>query len=70
MYYLPNELKSYEHAAKIFFDLRRKGTTVRGTIDVLIALTAIEHNLILLHNDRDFDAIAKFTPELKVLESI
>ncbi|MDR0818888.1 MAG: PIN domain nuclease [Oscillospiraceae bacterium] len=70
IYYLPNELASYELAAKIFFDLRRKGTTVRGTLDVLIALTAIEHNLILLHNDRDFDAVAKLTPELKILESI
>ena len=27
-----------------------------------------ENNLVLLHNDRDFDAIAEKTPDLKILE--
>ena len=50
---------SYERSAKIFFECRKKGITIRSTIDTLIASTAIEHNLILLHNDRDFDYMAK-----------
>ena len=50
---------SYEKSAKIFFECRKKGITIRSTIDTLIASTAIENNLILLHNDRDFDYMAK-----------
>jgi len=35
--------------------LRRKGVTVRKTIDSLIATFCIEHEHDLLHNDGDFD---------------
>ena len=66
IYYPPEGPEIYEKAARLFFDLRRRGVTVRGSIDVLIALTAMENNLMLLHNDRDFDAIA-MTAELKIL---
>ncbi|MBJ6609396.1 MAG: PIN domain-containing protein [Candidatus Thiothrix moscowensis] len=45
---------SHEQAARIYFDCRRKGITVRSTIDCLIAQCAIENNLVLLHHDRDF----------------
>jgi predicted nucleic acid-binding protein len=34
--------------------LRRRGVTVRGTIDCLIATWCITHGLPLLHTDRDF----------------
>ena len=34
--------------------LRKKGITVRKTIDVLIATFCIEMNLSLLHSDKDF----------------
>lgn len=51
-------VKSYEEAALIYFECRKKGVTVRSTIDCLIAQTALEQNLLLLHNDRDFDAMA------------
>lgn len=50
---------SYEEAARMFFDCRQKGITLRSTIDCLIAQIAIEHELVLLHNDRDFESIAK-----------
>lgn len=46
-------------SAELYRGLRKKGVTVRGSIDVLIAALCIEHRLKLLHNDRDFDAIAK-----------
>jgi len=55
----PNGLDSYFAAAKIFFDLRRRGMTVGSSVDCLIAQTAIEHGLHLLHNDSDFDRIAQ-----------
>lgn len=69
--YCPSEdTEIYEKAARLFFDLRRKGVTVRSSIDTIIALTAMGHNLSLLHNDRDFDAIAEKTPELRILATI
>jgi predicted nucleic acid-binding protein len=42
--------------------LRRKGKTVRKAIDVMIAVHCIECGHSLLHNDRDFDQIAKVLP--------
>jgi predicted nucleic acid-binding protein len=35
--------------------LRRRGVTVRKTIDVMIATFCVEHGHELLHADRDFD---------------
>ena len=49
---------SYAQAAKIYFDCRKKGTTIRSTIDCLIAQIAMENDLSLLHNDNDFNAMA------------
>ena len=42
-------------AAENFRKLRKKGITIRKTIDVLIATFCITHDLELLHNDRDYD---------------
>jgi predicted nucleic acid-binding protein len=53
---------SYIKAANLFRQCRTKGLTIRSTVDLLIAQTAIEHNAELLHNDRDFDAIASVSP--------
>jgi predicted nucleic acid-binding protein len=70
IYSLPANLEIHTQAARMYFDLRRRGVTIRGTLDILIALTAIEHQLLLLHNDHDFDAIANMVPELKIFNSI
>ncbi|OGD15650.1 MAG: hypothetical protein A2W20_06885 [Candidatus Aminicenantes bacterium RBG_16_66_30] len=59
IYSLAGGFDSYAAAAKIFFDLWKKGMSVRSSMDCLIAQTAIEHDLFLLHNDSDFDRIAK-----------
>ncbi|MFC2157655.1 PIN domain nuclease [Acidobacteriota bacterium] len=37
--------------------LRRKGATVRKTIDVIIGTFCIHHNISLLHDDQDFDPL-------------
>ena len=58
-FYPKHPIESYAEAARIYFKCRKKGITVRSTIDCLIAQMAIEHNLALLHNDKDFYAIAK-----------
>jgi predicted nucleic acid-binding protein len=70
VYMLPNMIKSYEQAARLFFDLRRKGRTIRSIIDVLIAQTAIHYRMFLLHNDRDFDNIAEAVEPLNILEEL
>ncbi len=54
--------ESHRLAARMYFDLRRRGLTVRSTVDCLIAQTAIENGLYLLHNDADFDRIAAHFP--------
>ncbi|MTJ10085.1 PIN domain nuclease [Anabaena sp. UHCC 0204] len=49
-------------AARIYYDLQRQGLTVRSSIDCCIAQIAIEHQLTLIHNDRDFETIQQVRP--------
>jgi len=46
-------------AARHFRTLRARGITIRKTIDLLIGAWCIEHRQPLLHNDRDFHAMAR-----------
>ncbi|MBY0434183.1 MAG: PIN domain nuclease [Cyclobacteriaceae bacterium] len=50
-----------EGASKIYRALRKKGVTIEKGNDCLIAFYAIHFDLDLVHNDRDFDKIAKHT---------
>ena len=52
-------IDSYIAAAELYRKCRKKGVTIRSTIDLLISQIAIENDLILLHNDNDFRSIAK-----------
>jgi hypothetical protein len=52
-------------AARIFFDCRRRGLTVRSSVDCLIAAHAIEAKATLLHNDEDFERIKKVRKGLR-----
>jgi predicted nucleic acid-binding protein len=61
-YHLREPIESFAKAAKIYLDCRKKGITIRSTIDCLIAQTALENNLLLLHEDSDFDLMAKVIP--------
>lgn len=54
-------LETYLEAADVFRSGRRRGMTIRSSVDCLIAAIAIQHELIVWHIDRDFDQIAKFT---------
>lgn len=58
---LPIVSKAWDGAARLGFDLRRKGLAV-VTPDLLIAASALEHGAILLHADSDFDLIARHAP--------
>ena len=46
-------------ASRNFRTLRKMGTTVRKTIDTVIATRCIESGYELLHSDREFDAFAE-----------
>lgn len=45
-------------AARNYRLLRGHGVSVRKTIDIIIATFCIERGHVLLHHDRDFDAMA------------
>jgi predicted nucleic acid-binding protein len=47
-------------AARNFRALRRRGITVRKTIDLLIGTWCIENRRPLLHNDGDFRPMARY----------
>ena len=57
----PDYNSIWENIARLYFELRRQGITVRSNIDCAIAIIAMENNLTLYHQDRDFEAIAKYT---------
>lgn len=60
-------LDTFEHAARIYRDCRRRGFTIRKTVDCLIAATCVEAGAELYHNDRDFEAIAQVR-DLKIYQ--
>ena len=45
-------------AAANYRELRRRGSTVRKTVDVIIGTFCLERGHALLHDDRDFDPFA------------
>jgi len=58
--------ESFENAALMYMNCRKKGITIRSTIDLLIAEIAIENDLYLFHNDNDYTNIAKIYKNLKM----
>jgi predicted nucleic acid-binding protein len=54
-------LSDFESAADLYRTCRGGGVTVRKLIDCLIAAIAIRENATLLHNDRDFEVLARHT---------
>ena len=57
-------------AARNFRSLRRRGITVRKTIDVLIGTWCIENRRPLLHNDSDFRPMARYLGLVEVSPTI
>jgi predicted nucleic acid-binding protein len=53
-------------AAGNFRSLRRRGITVRKTIDLLIGTWCIENRTPLLHNDSDFHPMARYLGLIEV----
>lgn len=65
-YDLKNGRQSFEKAAELNYLCRKSGITVRSTVDLLIAETAIENDLFLLHNGNDFINMEKCISALKI----
>lgn len=61
-YALTQGHQSYREAARIYYDCRRRGLTIRSTVDCIMAQIAIEHSLSLLAKDRDYRAITRVSP--------
>jgi hypothetical protein len=62
-------LETYDQAAALYRPARRNGPTARTAVDCLIAQIAIEHEALLVHNDRDFFALAESEPRLLLYPS-
>jgi len=60
--YVEATVSTWQAAARVYFDLRRQGLTVRSPIDCCIAQLALENDLLLLHNDKDFTVINQIRP--------
>lgn len=60
--YLDLNRTHFVTAAQIYRTLRTHGLTIRKPIDCMIAALALEQQAAILHNDRDFDAIATQFP--------
>ncbi|MBW2645385.1 MAG: PIN domain nuclease [Deltaproteobacteria bacterium] len=56
---LPMPSQTFLRSAEIYRSLRKKGFTIRKPIDCMIASVAIENDIPLLHNDKDFIPIGK-----------
>ena len=56
---LPMPYTVFLRSAEIYRKLRKKGTTIRKPLDCMIASVAIENDIPLLHNDKDFQPIEK-----------
>ncbi len=62
----PRELSTYEIAAQLYRSARGKGLAIRRPNDCLIAAIALEHGALLVHNDRDFLALAQVEASLLI----
>lgn len=60
----PTDAQTHAEAALIYARLRWAGIAIRSANDALIARQAIESELLLLHDDIDFEHIARIEPRL------
>ena len=55
----PMPQATFDQAVDLYRATRRAGLTVRSGVDCLIAASAIRHHLEVLHDDRDYDTLAR-----------
>ncbi len=59
-------IQTFAAAALLYRQARKQGLTIRKSTDCLIAAIALEQDALLVHNDRDFLALASAVPQLHV----
>ncbi|MCR4289685.1 MAG: PIN domain nuclease [Candidatus Scalindua sp.] len=55
--FLPMSYSTFIKSAQHYRTLRKNGITIKRVMDCLIATVAIEHDVPILHNDKDFALI-------------
>ena len=59
---IQSTVESHVRAARLFRLLRRKGVTVRGAVESIIAQACLDTGALLLSPDADFEHIARHSP--------
>lgn len=62
-----NPLNLHVAAGRLYARARWQGVTPRSPHDCLIAVTAVDERLPLLHDDGDFERLALVEPRLKLI---
>jgi predicted nucleic acid-binding protein len=60
--YLEDDRSTFELGATIYRELRRKGITIRNSVDCLISALVIQQGVNFLENDRDYKFIDQHFP--------
>jgi predicted nucleic acid-binding protein len=60
--YLDDDRTTFELGATIYRELRRKGITIRNSMDCLISAVVIQQGVNFLENDRDYKFIDRHYP--------
>ena len=58
---IPDSLRDFRGAARVYRVCRRAGFRIRSTVDCLVAATALENRRPLLARNRDFAVVARHT---------
>ena len=66
---LAPSLETHANASTLYARCRWRGITIRSPHDCLIAQTAVEYGVSLLHDDSDFERIALVEPRLSCVGS-
>ena len=61
IYGSPLHIDLFISASELYRTGRKRGLTIRSSVDCLIAAIALQNRLTIWHQDRDFMEIAKFT---------
>lgn len=49
----------FDDAVDLYRAARKRGLTIRSTVDCLVAASAIRHGAVVFHRDRDYNQLAK-----------
>ena len=58
----PMEESLFLEAAELYRSARRRGLTIRSSVDCLVAACALRHNVPVLHRDRDYEFLREISP--------